>query len=623
MFTRTGLVQLALLGCLAPAQLISQAPAPATQEPVPTIKSEARAVVVDVLVTNSNNEAVTGLRQQDFELNEDGHPQSVVFFEEHKPQIVKPADLVPMPPNVFTNVPSVPPTDTVNILLLDGLNTPREEQSFVREQVIKFVSAMPAGAPLAVFTLVSNLQMVQGFTTDRATLLSSLQDKKHGVWPETAAVSRAWQDEYDDAHQLDKMSMMQRSPSDIASNARLQQDFKSYEGDQRVEMSAEALENLSRYLARIPGRKNLFWFSSRFPLSFFPVAGSKTEVQVAQSASGLGAHPGSTPSSGPRPKESAQIAQQSGLLKETADLLTVSRIAIYPVGARGVETTISGDSREWKAGIATGGVNRELGEIGSNYGVMDALASETGGQVIQNSNDLSGAVGHAIDNGARYYTLSYTPTDNTMDGKFRSIQIKLAGSQYKLSYRQGYYALDSSAPEPKAKSKVKNVSIASADATARPLQQLMQRGAPSSTQILYAVGIQPANPQPAANAERAGDNTNLTGTFTRYTVDFLIHSKDLDLQTTSDGNRHGRVQIELVAYDRNGKALNWTGNTSKFNLKPETYASIEKSGMHAHMEIDVPQGEAWLATGVYDWNAGKAGTLEIPLSSLKTESATK
>jgi hypothetical protein len=137
------------------------------------------------------------------------------------------------------------------------------------------------------------------------------------------------------------------------------------------------------------------------------------------------------------------------------------------------------------------------------------------------------------------------------------------------------------------------------------------------------VGVQPANPQPAANAERAGDNANLTGPFKRYAVDFLIHSKDLDLQTTSDGNRHGRVQIELVAYDRNGKALNWTGDTSKFNLKPAIYASIEKSGMHAHMEIDVPQGEAWLATGVYDWNAGKAGTLEIPLSSLKTESATK
>ncbi|HEY1903772.1 MAG TPA: VWA domain-containing protein [Terracidiphilus sp.] len=623
MFPRTRLVQLALLGCLAPAQLISQAPASAAQEPAPTVKSEARAVVVDVLVTNGSNDPVTGLHQQDFEVNEDGHPQSVVFFEEHKPQIIKPVDLVPMPPNVFTNVPSVPPTDTVNILLLDGLNTPREEQSFVREQVIKFVGSMPAGTPLAVFTLVSSLQMVQGFTTDRTALLASLQDKKHGVWPETTAVSRAWQDDYDDAHELDKMSMMQRSASDIASNARLQQGFKSYEGDQRVEMSAEALENLARYLARIPGRKNLFWFSSRFPISFFPVAGSKTEVQVAQAASGLGAHPGSTPPPTPRPKESAQIAQQSGLLKQTADLLTGSRIAVYPVGARGVETTISGDAQEESGAISLAGLAREQREIGSNYGVMAALASETGGQVIQNSNDLSGAVAHTIDNASHYYTISYTPTNNTMDGNFRSIQIKLAGSPYKLSYRQGYYALDSTTPQPRAKSKMKKVSTAEAEADANPLQPLMERGAPSSSEILFAVRVEPANPQPDRGAERAGDNAKLAGPTTRYTVDFLIQTKDLHLETAPNGNHQGRVELELLAYDRDGKALNWTGNTTNFNLRPATYATIEKSGMHAQMEIDIPQGEAWLSSGVYDWKAGKAGTLEIPLSSLKTETAAK
>jgi hypothetical protein len=45
--------------------------------------------------------------------------------------------------------------------------------------------------------------------------------------------------------------------------------------------------------------------------------------------------------------------------------------------------------------------------------------------------------------------------------------------------------------------------------------------------------------------------------------------------------------------------------------------------MRTHMEIDIPQGEAWLATGVYEWNTGKAGTLEIPLNSLKAESAAK
>jgi VWFA-related protein len=426
-------------------------------------------------------------------------------------------------------------------------------------------------------------------------------------------------DDYDDAHHLATMGMMQHSASDIAATARLQDDFKSYEGEQRVEMTAEALENLARYLARIPGRKNLFWFASRFPISFFPVSGSNAEIQVAQPASGPSQHPGSSPQPSPHPKESTQLAQQSSSLKETANLLTVSRIAIYPVGARGVETTISADSQEFKASIASAGLERERGEIASNYGVMAALASETGGQVIQNSNDLSGAVAHAIDNGAHYYTLSYTPPDNTMDGKFRSIQIKLAGGKYKLSYRQGYYASDSTAPRPKAKSGLKAVSTAGTETNSNPLQFLMERGAPSSTQILYAVRVEPANPQPAANAERAGANAKLANPNTRYTVDFLIQSKDLHLEAASDGNRQGQVQVELLAYDRNGKVLNWTGNTANFNLKPATFTSIEKSGLRARMEIDIPQGEAWLATGVYDWNTGKAGTLEIPLNSLKTE----
>jgi hypothetical protein len=33
-----------------------------------------------------------------------------------------------------------------------------------------------------------------------------------------------------------------------------------------------------------------------------------------------------------------------------------------------------------------------------------------------------------------------------------------------------------------------------------------------------------------------------------------------------------------------------------------------------HMDLDVPKGEAYLATGVYDWTSNKAGTLEVPLA---------
>src|SRR5277367_4169609 len=62
---------------------------PATQTqasgnaPIPVIHANTRAVVVDVVVTKGQDEPVTALHKQDFELLEDGKPQSIDFFEEH------------------------------------------------------------------------------------------------------------------------------------------------------------------------------------------------------------------------------------------------------------------------------------------------------------------------------------------------------------------------------------------------------------------------------------------------------------------------------------------------------------------------------------------------------------
>jgi hypothetical protein len=76
--------------------------------------------------------------------------------------------------------------------------------------------------------------------------------------------------------------------------------------------------------------------------------------------------------------------------------------------------------------------------------------------------------------------------------------------------------------------------------------------------------------------------------------------------------------VELIAFDRDGKALNWAGGTVNLNLKDAAYAAIQRSGVPAHIELDVPKGEAYLATGVYDWTSNKAGTLEISLTAAKS-----
>jgi len=40
-------------------------------------------VVVDIVVSNGNGEPFTGLKQEDFEVLEDGKPQCVATLEEH------------------------------------------------------------------------------------------------------------------------------------------------------------------------------------------------------------------------------------------------------------------------------------------------------------------------------------------------------------------------------------------------------------------------------------------------------------------------------------------------------------------------------------------------------------
>ena len=258
-------------------QTVAQTTPSPDQDQTPVFRANARAVLVDVVVTDSHGNPVSGLRQQDFKLTENGKPESVVFFEEHKGAEIVPIELPKMPPNVFTNVPVAPQADALNVILLDALNTPgTTDQGYVRAQVIEFLKTMKPGTPLAVFSLAGDLRLVQGFTGTPSTLLASIQDKKNGIWQETTAFSRSASDDMDDRHQVDmKIAMLGgqgHRDAGVDAMEQHQKNEKVYQAVQRSVLTAEALQSLARYLARIPGRKNLIWFASRFPVAFFPVA---------------------------------------------------------------------------------------------------------------------------------------------------------------------------------------------------------------------------------------------------------------------------------------------------------------------------------------------------------------
>lgn len=556
------------LTALAAVPLQSQNPPPSPANTSPTLKVESRIVVVDVVVTDGKGASIPGLQKQNFQIADDGKPQTITSFEEHQPGHTAPIKLPEMPPNVFTNFPTTKLADSVNVVLFDSLNTQSRDQSYVRNQLIKYLKTVPPGTRVAIFVLGSRLRLVRGFTSDFSGLSVALDDKKEGIRPQVTRYLPTPSQRADEDWILAMMTANMASPEAIDSVKRYQEDTKSSLSGERVEITLQAFQQMARYLSGIPARKNVIWFAGSFPISFVPDS-----------------------------KFHAMNHQEH--VRQTSDLLTAGQIAIYPVSAEGVVGDPTFDVSNME------GVPQELFDHNSAMQIaMETLAQETGGRAFYNTNGLSEALAEAIDTGSHYYTLAYVPTDAKMDGKFRRIQVTLPdGNGYKLAYRRGYYA------DRPATAQANERAAAEED----PLIPLVGFGMPNFDQILFKVAVFPSSPQPAPDAPRAGTNTQLKPPLTRYGVDFAVTPEDLKLTLENDGKRHGRIEVMLIAYDHDGNVLNILRRKSPIAMEPKMYEATRKMGLQVHEEIDVPAGEVYLRTGIFDLAAGNCGTVGFPL----------
>lgn len=558
---------------LAASPLASQS-APADKPKVaPAIKIETRVVLVDVVVTDDQGDTVAGLTKNDFQLTDEGAPQLISAFEEHKGVQPVQIKLPPMPPNVFTNFPTASSGDSVNIVLLDLLNTQPGDQAFARAQISKYLTTIPPGTRLAVFTLGTSLHMVRGFTTDFSGLSAALDDKKLGVQTKVSPLLPTASGQ--EAENLVGRQMRRSNAAPMAIGA--VEEFQAYESGHRsisrAELTLQAIQQLAGYLSGIPARKNLIWFSGHFPVSLLP----DSKVRA------------------PRHQENIQ---------RTSDMLTAAQVAIYPVSPLG----LLGDPTFDVSNIA--GTRADLENMStSNQILMEELAKDTGGHAYYNTNGLEAAIKDAVSKGSHYYTLAYSPAIGKFDGTYRRIRVSLARGKYHLAYRNGYYA-DKPRPE-----------VSYADQEEDPLMPLVGLGMPDFNKILYKVRVSPKTPQPSPKALRAGSNTDLKPPFTRYEVEFAVSLPDITMTTEPNGTRRGQIEVMLIAFDQDGKILNILKRRNKLTMDYKTYAATKSVGLQIREEIDVPPGEVYMRAGIFDLNSGNCGTVGIPLGTVATSQA--
>lgn len=568
---------------------------PDTESPAATIKLKVRTVLTDVVVTDREGHAVPGLQKGDFQVFEDGKPQAVTFFEPHFAAPADKAEAAPapaLPPNTFTNVPAVAPNEAVNVLLMDSLNTQMTDQSYIHKEMVSYLGAIPPGTRIGIFLLSEKLRIVQGFTQDSALIRASIARLASNPSPSALLPTISGTDSQNSIVNAIKIQAEETGSTQLTETADALQRFLNqqtgFETNQRTALTLEALQQIARYLAGVPGRKNLIWFVGSFPAC---IAAMTSESELT---------------SGGCPYDD--------MAKKTVVALANARVSIYPIGAGGLMTRSLYSAENAKSpgspsdfkNLLTGqkdSMNDDLKADATNQGGMDLLARDTGGRATYNTNNFKAVLAADIADGSHYYTLAYTPTNFREEGRERKIEIKTASGSYKLSYRRSYYE------------DIFGKSKATTQAS-DPLRPLMDRGMPNFTELRYRVSVTPTAAQPAVDAPRAGDNADLKAPLTRYTVRFSLAADSLPLVPSPDGVRREPVEVALIAYSQDGKPLNWMTRSVNLAIRPEQMATAQASGIPFHFDFDVPTGDIYLRTGVYDASTSKAGTLEIPLRSL-------
>lgn len=555
-----------------------------TQVNPPTFRVTSNMVIVDAVVTDHSGNPVHGLRQEEFQVFEDGERQDISGFTEFSADSPPPATApVHLPPDTYTNYEPTPTAAALTVVLLDALNTPAKDQIYVRQQMLKYVTHLPPGRPVAIFGLTSSLRIIQGFTSDPAVLAAALKSER--AVPLQSPL-------LDDPNQVTTSDEIKEFFGSLSSNPEvammlnnLQQfeiEDSSTKVDLRVLATLEAFRTIAASLSGFPGRKNLVWFSGSFPLDIDATLLSNTL------------------------SSSRSYANQ---LRDTANELARDQVAVYPVDARGVGASMVYDpasNRPMRGGAAFEEAETQF-EMSTfdEHSTMSRIAEETGGRAFF-GNDLAQELTNAVTDGSNYYSLAYVPANSRYDGRFRKIKVKIpADLGYRVSYRRGYFA---DSPQ--------TFQRPSAGDMRTNLQLSMQFGSPNALQIIFEAHVAPASPQPAPGSPPLGNlNPKLRGPLVRYEIDYFVAGGALALAGDSAQDDHrGALDFSAVAYDAYGRVLSTSRQLAKFNVPSAKLQSFREDLVSYHQQLDLPAGLVFLRVGVHDQTSDQAGSKEILLN---------
>ncbi len=530
---------------------------PDFQQGLPTFKVTTRNVIVDVVAADKNGNPVRDLTENDFKVFEHLDwirrvSQKIASFRAVNASGVttpEPTQTVRMPSGVATNLAAtgdihVPPL----IMLIDGVNTSEATQMALGQQIDKMIDAIPSNVPVAIYYLGIRVRILQSFTLDHG-LLRAAAAKAFAVHAKGSPKLQARPSPTPPTPE--PFGVVAEHPSQIHPVERLQPVFPPRPLANNVKITTDAFRNIARHLAGYPARKNLLWISDSFP----------TYVGADQySSSGAFSEFGGGPS----------FSYWDDYVEPATNALSNARISVYPIQASGLN-------------LGTGSHDYFL------RATMQNLADDTGGRACLNTNDLSGCVTKAMNQGLMYYEISYSPKSASWITGYHRIMVKTTRKGVRLSYRHGYYADNNDfsrrKPNPnKARKKTKRDS---------ELQSVACDDGMTATSLpLVANAVKPDRPGEA-----------------KYFL--TVDSKQLTFIPQKDGGRKLQLDFAVCTFDTAGLPLRYMQDDAEQTLNQDEFQDVLAHGFPHAVELVPPGNLGELRLVVRDAQSGVVGSLDM------------
>ncbi len=547
---------------------------PAVPPSLPAVRSEL--VQLDVVVSGKDGRPVADLAAADFKLFEDGKPQPLSHFALARRQGTS---VEPAPPadEASASAPEGPaPTRSrFFVLSVDDLHTAPGSMAEARRAMTRFVDEQASGDDfIALVTTSGTVGVHQDFTRDRRTLhraIERVQSRYQPVEPGGAPYLSEYQAELIDRSDVDALRLAVQEILQTENylgevgareKAYAQARRMVFEIMARSGRTLQAIEGVVRGLSPLPGRKTVVLVSDGFLV-------------------GLGA-----------------AENRAFDVRRIVDAATRSGVVLYALDTRGLiaDVPAGGASFQGPGVLTAPGVRESLQARGNEAQreSLNALAEDTGGFLVRNTNDLGQGFARILRDSEVYYLLAYEPTNALRDGRFRRVEVRVPGrAGVRVRTRSGYFAPDDRKP---------------AEADADSPQQRRERELAGALGSLFAldavpmrmsadyIDLPPAGPQAVIRARIDVAGVPFVPSGDRYEAD---------------------LEIVGAVYDEAGHSVgDVSGERAQLSLTEETYRRTMADGLTVQKTVALKPGRYQVRMAVREATRSLLGSasqwLEIP-----------